>query len=180
MMTNLAPAFAMTRAQDAALIEDRQAITQTNHPLNPVVQHLQHQLANSIVLFLNYKMCGWKAEGHSFFGTRAAFSELAESMKVIFDKLGDRLRMIGQDPEVDLEYLLEEAAVKQTQPGEDFAQLLEVADSNAIIVIRELRDAIRDLRKREEDPGSIELLLSVLKIHEEHEWFLREMGKPKN
>ena len=164
--------------QDELLIaEDRQAITKTNHPLNPVVQHLQHQLANAIVLFLNFKMCGWKAEGHAFFGTRAAFSELSEKMKVVFDQLGDRLRMIGQDPEVGLEFILEEATVKQSEAGIDFAELIAEADGNAIIVIREIRDAIRDLRRRDEDPGSVELLTSILRVYEEHEWFMRELLK---
>jgi DNA-binding ferritin-like protein len=175
MNTQLAEA---SYQSEALLAEDRQAISRTNHPLNPVVQHLQHQLANAIVLFLNFKMCGWKAEGRAFFGTRAAFSQLAEKMKDVFDQLGNRLRMIGQDPEVGLENLLEEAAVKQTQPGLEFEELLADADANAIVVIREIREAIRDLRRRDEDPGSIELLVSVLRVHEENEWFLRELVKP--
>ncbi len=70
MNTNLAEALEL---DEAIVAEDKQAITKTNHPLNPVVQHLQHQLANAIVLFLNFKMCGWKAEGHAFFGSRATF-----------------------------------------------------------------------------------------------------------
>jgi starvation-inducible DNA-binding protein len=178
-MNNNLAADLETSYQDEVLIaEDRHAITQTNHPLNPVVQHLQHQLANAIVLFLNFKMCGWKAEGHSFFGARAAFSQLAEQMKDIFDELGDRLRMIGQDPEVGLEYISEEATVKQTQSGSPFENLLADADANAIIVIREIRDALRDLRRRDEDPGSVELLVSILRVYEQHEWFLRELVKP--
>ncbi len=99
-------------------------------------------------------------------------------MKDVFDQLGDRLRMIGQDPQVGLEYVLEEAAVTQTQAGSSFDELVADADANAIVVIREIRDALRELRRRDEDPGSVELLVSVLRVHEQNEWFLRELAKP--
>lgn len=159
------------------LAEDKAAITETNDPRSPVVQHLQHQLANSILLFLEYKKCSWQSEGIAFRSLRETFDSFANQTKGIFDQLGERLRMIGQDPDLILDSIIDGAGIKQSPTGMSFQDLLANADANVIAVIRELRDAIADLRNNGDDPGSMDLLVSIVRQHEEHEWFLRQMMK---
>jgi len=178
MNSNQSENLVTDRQEEMLLAEDLQAITRTNHPLNLGVQHLQHQLANAIVLCLNLKMCNWKAEGQAFFGARSAFSQLSEKMEGVVDQLGDRLRMIGQDPQVGLGLILEGATVTQAEAGSEYRELLANADANAIIAIREIRDAIVALKRRDDDPGSIDLMVSILRMYEEHEWFFRRLLKP--
>lgn len=167
----------MNTTEATLLAEDTVAITETNDPRSPVVHHLQHQLANSILLFLEYKKCSWQSEGVSFRSLRETFDGFANQTKSIFDQLGERLRMIGQDPDLILDALIDGAGIKQSPTGLHFQDLLATADANVIAVIRELRDAIADLRNNGDDPGSMDLLTSIVRQHEEHEWFLRQMLK---
>jgi DNA-binding ferritin-like protein len=157
--------------------EDELEITKTNDPAALTVQFLQRQLANSLVLFLNYKTCGWQCSGRSFGELERLFREFAEENKRRFDELGDRLRMIGQDPELHLESLPESSGVKQILSGGGNEELFAAAGENAIVVIRELRDQVRSLAREQEDPGSIHLLIDVLRMHECHEWKLRQLLK---
>ncbi len=163
--------------REILLAEDEAAITKTNDPRSPVVQHLQRQLANSILLFLEYKKCSWQSEGVACPVLQTTFDTFANEIKTNFDQLGARLRMIGQDPDLLLDSLLDGAGIKQSPTGLSFRDLLASADANAITVIRELRDAIADLRINGDDPGSMHLLVSVVRQHEEHEWILRQMLK---
>ncbi len=177
--TAASPAFESSEVDQTQILlaEDQAAITKTNDPRSPVVQHLQHQLANSILLFLEYKNCSWQSEGIAAHSLRETFDTFADQTKGIFDQLGNRLRMIGQDPDLILDSLIEGAGIKQSVNGIPFLDLLASADANAITVIRELRDAIADLRNNGDDPGSMDLLVSIVRQHEEHEWFLRQMLK---
>ncbi len=177
-MENVAQAAIDQMHQDETLLrEDELEITTTNRPSSPTVQFLQRQLANSLVLFLNYKTCGWQSCGRSFGELERLFQEFAEDNKKRFDELGDRLRMIGQDPELHLESLLECSSVKQALSGAGNEELFAAAGGNAIVVIRELRDQVRTLWREQEDPGSIQLLTELLRMHECHEWKLRQLIK---
>jgi DNA-binding ferritin-like protein len=177
-MGNVAQAAIDQMHQDETLVrEDELEITRTNCPSSPTVQFLQRQLANSLVLFLNYKTCGWQSCGRSFGELERLFQEFAEDNKKRFDELGDRLRMIGQDPELHLESLLECSSVKQALSGAGEEELFAAAGGNAIVVIRELRDQVRTLWREQEDPGSIQLLTELLRMHECHEWKLRQLIK---
>ncbi len=159
------------------LAEDIAAITKTNDPRTPVVQHLQRQLANSVLLFLEYKKCSWQSEGIAFRAVQKTFETFANETKSSFDLLGNRLRMIGQDPDLLMDAIVDGASVQQTQAGLPFLDLLSAADANVIGVIRELRGAIFDLNANREDPGTVALLVSVVRQHEEHEWIMRQMMK---
>ncbi len=159
------------------LDEDVAAITRTNDPRSPVVQHIQRQLANSVLLFLEYKKCSWQSEGIAFRAVQKTFETFANQTKDSFDQLGSRLRMIGQDPDLLIDSIIDGASVQQTPAGLPFHDLLAAADANLIGVIRELREAISDLNANREDPGSVALLVSIVRQHEEHEWILRQMMK---
>jgi DNA-binding ferritin-like protein len=152
-------------------------ISRTNDSSNPVVLHLQRQLANGVVLFLNYKTCAWQACGLSFFGLRESFVEMAEDTKGAFDRIAERLRMIGQDPDVGLEALSQSTSVKQSITSSSYDELLTNAGENLILVIQELRKAVRALAFEGEDPGSVQLLTEVLRLHERHEWIVRQLAK---
>lgn len=166
-----------TAHQDETLIrEDEAAITTTNSPASPVVQALQHQLANSLILFLNYKTGAWQSSGKSFQQLQRLFTEVSEETKTAFDALGDRLRMIGQDPELKLEAISMDASVKQSLPASSAVSMAQLASENLIAIIRELRDQIRALRVDEEDPGTTAMLIDLLRMHEKHEWYMRQIA----
>lgn len=145
----------------------------------PVIQHLQKQLANAIVLYLNFKLCGWKAAQQGSFTLQAEFSQLAENMKAVFDGLDERLVLIGDGSDVALETLIAEATVRQVPRETEFESMLAAAEANALHVVRETRQAVAVLTRNDhDDPASVELLMAVLKVYEGQEWYLRELSGP--
>ncbi len=56
--------------------------------------------------------------------------------------------------------------------------MIEEADTNLLVVIKEMRDAAR-ATDESNDSGTVDLFSRVVQIHEKHEWFLREILKRK-
>jgi starvation-inducible DNA-binding protein len=56
------------------------ALVRQNRPDDPVVMHLQRQLANAFVLHANYKRYHWQAYGPLFRDLHLLFDELATAV----------------------------------------------------------------------------------------------------
>jgi starvation-inducible DNA-binding protein len=153
--------------------ETARAISDTNYAEHPLVQDLQHLLASSVVLFLNYKQYSWCATGPTFQQVHDVFAGFAEAVKTSFDQIAERLRMIGQDPIVNLDQIAYLSRVKQSAMGLTDEAMLGEADANAILMIESIRRAIR-VSRDSEDPGTADLLAECLRVHERHEWILRQ------
>jgi starvation-inducible DNA-binding protein len=52
--------------------------------------------------------------------------------------------------------------------------MVEEANRNALVVIREIRQAVK-LADEHGDPGTVDLLSRLVQIHEKQEWWLRDM-----
>jgi starvation-inducible DNA-binding protein len=151
------------------------AISQTNSADNPVVLHLQRQVANAFVLYANYKRGHWQARGPLFRSFQQLYDELAADVLATLDELADRLRMIGQDPIASPSEVVERASVTPASIG-DQRSMAEAANEQLLEVIRELRQGQRAAIDAG-DPGSAELFSRVVQVHERHEWFLRNLTK---
>ena len=172
----------MTKSANAPLMSDAQftLMSKAYDSRPPVIQQLQRQLANSIVLYLNFKLCGWKAEQYGSFTLQAEFSRLAGNMKSVYDGLDERIQLIAEDSDVALESLVEDATVRQVSRETAFESMLAVANANAMLVVRETRQAVAELsRDDHDDPASAELLSAVLKVYEAQAWYLRELIAPE-
>jgi starvation-inducible DNA-binding protein len=156
--------------------EAAREITHLNSPDNPVVEHLQRQLSNALVLFLNYKHYHWRISGPLFRDLHKLFDEFSEELEESLDELAERLRMIGQTPAVLYQELPQRASVEPTHAEGNVREMIEEADRNAIRIIREMREAVHAAEK-EDDPGSVDLFSQTVRMHEKHEWYLREILK---
>lgn len=152
-----------------ALIKE---ISKTNHPQNPVVKGLQTLLANSYVLNLNYKHYHWQTFGPLFRDLHHLFDELAEAVYATTDEIAERTRMIGQNPISHFDEFLKQATVKPAAKNNDMEGMIKEARENTLIVIKEMRDAIK-VADQADDPGTADLFTRFIQIHEKHEWFLR-------
>jgi DNA-binding ferritin-like protein len=141
----------------------------TGHSL---VQHLQHLLASSVVLFLNYKHYSWATRGLSSIETDDIITGFAQAVKISFDEIAARLRIIGQDPIVTLDKITHLSYVKQSSNGMTDLEMLVEAEANTIVMIAKTRRAIQ---AAVEDPGSAELLAKCLRLHQKHEWIIRQL-----
>jgi starvation-inducible DNA-binding protein len=55
-------------------------------------------------------------------------------------------------------------------------EMIEEADANLMVVIKDMRDAA-EIADENKDRGTSDLFSTCLQVHEKHEWFLRELLK---
>jgi starvation-inducible DNA-binding protein len=149
-------------------------ISKENAPDNPVVEHLQRQVANAVVLYLNYKHYHWQTYGPMFRDLHLLFDEFAEAVLSTADDFAERVRMIGQDPVAAPQEMLATASVKVAGRGRTMREMIQEADENLLIVIKEMRAGARAADKAH-DPGTVDLFSRHVQIHEKHEWWLRDI-----
>src|SRR5690242_70791 len=155
-------------------------VSQENREDHPVVQHLQRQVANAMVLYANYKHYHWQTYGPLFRDLHRMFDEFAKDVLETIDEMAERIRMIGQDVQnVHLKQMQEAANVHSAAAGQSLKEMVEEADANLLVVIKDMRDAARAADEGN-DPGTVDLFSKTVRIHEKHEWFLREVLKKKD
>ena len=149
-------------------------ISRENAPDNPVVEHLQRQVANALVLYLNYKHYHWQTYGPMFRDLHRLFDEFAGAVLGTVDEFAERVRMIGQDPVASPQEMLQTASVKVAGRGQTMREMIKGADENLLIVIKEMRAGARAADEAD-DPGTVDLFSRFVQIHEKHEWWLRDI-----
>jgi len=157
-----------------------QEVSQENRIDHPVMRHLQREFANAFVLYANYKHYHWQMYGPLFHDLHLMFDEFADDVFKTIDELAERIRMIGQDIQsVQLTQMQEAASVHSAQPGQTAREMLEEAGANLLVVIKGMRDAAKAADDAG-DPGTVDLFSKSVRMHEKHEWFLREVLKKKD
>ena len=155
-------------------------VSKENRKAHPVVQHLQVQVANAFVLYANYKHYHWQTFGPLFRDLHLLFDSFAKEVLETIDQLAERVRMIGPDLEfVQLREMQEGAQVHSTRANQSMREMIEEADANLLVVIRDMREGAKTADSHN-DPGSVDLFSKIVQIHEKHEWFLREVLKKRD
>ncbi len=149
-------------------------ISKENAPDSPLVEHLQRQVANALVLYLNYKHYHWQTYGPMFRDLHLLFDEFAKAVLETIDEVAERVRMIGQDPVAAPQEMLATASVKVAGREQTMREMIQEADDNLLIVIKEIRAGARAADKAD-DPGTVDLFSRFVQIHEKHEWWLRDI-----
>lgn len=166
-------------AQAAKIKKVEQQISQNNTANNPVVVNLQTQLANSFLMYLNYKHYHWQTFGPLFRDLHLLFDDLSAEVLESTDEIAERIRMIGQNPIAGVNELLKHGTVKPAEKGQDMRGMIEEANNNCILIIKEMRDAIK-ISDDNDDPGTSDLLVRYLRVYEKQEWMLRELLEKKD
>jgi starvation-inducible DNA-binding protein len=155
-------------------------VSQENRTDHPVVQHLQRQVANGFVLYANYKHYHWQTYGPLFRDLHKMFDKFAQEVLATIDVMAERIRMIGPDVEcVQLRDMQEASDIQSAGAGQSMREMVEEADANLYVVIKDMRDAARAADENN-DPGSVDIFSKIVQVHEKHEWFLREVLKKKD
>ncbi len=71
------------------------------------------------------------------------------------------------------------SSVHSAAAGQSIREMIEEADADLLVVIKEMRDAAR-AADESNDPGTVDLFSRIVQIHEKHKWFLREILKKKD
>jgi starvation-inducible DNA-binding protein len=155
-------------------------VTRENREDHPVVEHLQREVANAFVLYSNYKHYHWQTFGPLFRDLHLMFDEFAGHAIGSIDEMAERIRMIGQDVQsVQLKQFQQAASVQSAKSGQSMREMLEEADANLLVVIKDMRDAAK-LADENNDPGTVDLFSKLVQLHERDEWFVREVLKKKD
>jgi starvation-inducible DNA-binding protein len=149
-------------------------ICQENTPYNTVVMQLQRQVANAYLLYTNYKHYHWQTYGPLFRDLHLLFDEFADAVLQTTDQFAERIRMIGQDPLSSPLEMVETASVQVAARKNTIRNMLAEADTNLLMVIKEMREGVRTATAQD-DPGTADLFITAVQIHEKHEWWLRAM-----
>jgi starvation-inducible DNA-binding protein len=137
-------------------------------------------VANAFVLYANYKHYHWQTFGPHFRDLHLMWDEFAKETLATVDELAERIRMIGQDVQsVQLREMQERANVHSAGPKQSVREMIEEADANLMVVIKDMRDAA-EIADDNKDRGTSDLFSNCLQVHEKHEWFLRELLKPND
>ena len=149
-------------------------ISRDNTPESDVVEHLQRQVANAFVLYANYKHYHWQTFGPLFRDLHLLFDEFAKAVLETIDDFAERLRMIGQDPVFHPEEIARFASIGFSGDAGTMREMIAEADENLITVIGEMREAAR-VADDNDDPGTNDLFAGLVRVHEKHEWWLRDI-----
>src|SRR4030095_12236389 len=131
-----ASAQKLTKSSAEALAQE---ISKENAPDNAVVNHLQRQVAHAFVLYINYKHYHWHTYGPLFRDLHLLFDEFAEAVLGTLDEFAERIRMIGQDPIFSPKHAMEMASVEVAESGTTVREMIQEADNNLLVVIRDMR-----------------------------------------
>jgi starvation-inducible DNA-binding protein len=151
-------------------------LNKENTESSPIVKALNLQVANAFVLYANYKHYHWQTFGPLFRDMHKLFDELALEVLPTLDELAERVRMIGQDPPAHLLQASDLASVAPAAPHSTMREMVEEADRNLLVVIKEMRKAAK-VADEHNDPGTVDIFSKMVQIHEKHEWFMRDILK---
>lgn len=141
---------------------------------SPIVQDLRRQVANAVMLYLNYKHYHWQTYGPLFRDLHKLFDSFANDVLESLDPLAERVRMIGQDPPAHPIEAADLASVSTAAPHSTMREMVEEADRHMLIVIKEMRHAAKRADEHN-DPGTVDLFSRLVQIHEKHEWWARDI-----
>jgi starvation-inducible DNA-binding protein len=144
-----------------------------------VAGHLQKQVANAFILFANYKHYHWQTYGPLFGDMHLFFGDLANSVLLTIDELAERLRIMGENPVSDYRVLLDMSRIRPARSRQTMKEMLTEARDNLLPVISDMRDAA-GLAGEGNDPGTVDLFSKTVRLHEKHEWFLRQILTEKD
>jgi starvation-inducible DNA-binding protein len=146
---------------------------------SPVVESLRRQVANAFVLYANYKHYHWQTYGPLFRDLHKLFDKFADAVLDSLDPLAERVRMIGQDPPAHPIETMDIASVSAAASHLSPHDMVQEADRNELIVVKEMRQAAR-IANEHGDPGTVDLFSRLVQVHEKHEWWLRDILRKRD
>ena len=143
------------------------------------VDALQQTVANSFVMYMNYKRYHWNTFGPLFREIHLLFDENAEQVLKSIDEFAERARILGGEPIGTPEEVSRHASIKTARSQMTIKEMIEQAISNHKQIMSEFKDAIK-LADSQNDPGTADLFIKIIQVHEKQEWFLREHLKKQD
>jgi starvation-inducible DNA-binding protein len=139
------------------------------------VEVLNQILADTMVLRDLYKKHHWQVAGHTFYQLHLLFDKHYGEQSTLVDTIAERIQSLGGISVAMAHDVVEMTCIERPPRGREqvpvqLSRLLEAHE----IIIREVREAARQVAAAGDD-GTNDLLVSdVLRTHEMQVWFLAE------
>ncbi len=128
------------------------------------IKPLETAVANSYVMYMNYKRYHWNTFGPLFRDIHLLFDSHAETVLNSADEFGERARILGAEAIGSAEEVVKHATVKHARSGMSMKEMIEQAVANHRTIITEFKNAIK-VADKENDPGTADIFTRIIQIH---------------
>lgn len=141
-----------------------------------VIARLNTLLADEHLLYTKTRNYHWNVTGIHFVALHELFEKQYDRLQLMADEIAERTRMLGGTAVGTMAEFLERTRLSES-PGvvpaapDMLANLLDDHEH----IISTLRDDIEACMEEYDDEGTADLLVGVMRSHEEIAWMLRSM-----
>jgi starvation-inducible DNA-binding protein len=141
-----------------------------------LIERLNKTLADEHILYTKTRNYHWNVTGIHFATLHELFEQQYDRIKVMADEIAERTRMLGGTAIGTLSEFLENTRLSEN-PGtipsapDMIANLLDDHEQ----IISDLRKDIETVAEEYNDEGTADLLVGIMRSHDEMAWMLRSM-----
>ena len=139
--------------------------------LAPVVNELNHLLANYQIYYQNLRSFHWHVEGQNFFELHEIFEQLYNDAKVKIDEIAERILTLRHYPMSNLSDYIDHADIREARSLVSDDEMIKITLENHEAIIHNMRKVI-DVAGHVQDEGTIDMIASFLADIEKRSWML--------
>lgn len=139
-----------------------------------LVDILTQLLADEYTLYTKTRKSHWNIYGKNFYSLHKLFESQYEQLAEIVDDIAERIRVLGSFTIGTLEEFKSKTEIIE-RPGvyQSDAELIQDLLSDHEIIIRYLREKIKETDEKFDDAGTTDFITGIIQIHEKTSWMLR-------
>ncbi|AYD46745.1 Dps family protein [Arachidicoccus soli] len=138
-----------------------------------VANKLQQLLSDEQILYAKTRNYHWNIEGPNFMEMHKFYEGLYGELAEVIDQIAERIRKIGHYAQGRLEDFLKQTNLLEGEYTNDQNTQLRNLLSDHEVIIRNLRNDIKDFEDKYKDVGTTDFVTGLLQEHEQWAWFLR-------
>lgn len=139
-----------------------------------IVFGLNSVLANEYSLFTKTLNYHWNITGPRFHSLHVFLGEQYNQLLVMMDEVAERVRVLDERPISTIKGMYTNMEIKDGGMSTPTAEMMfENLLMDHLTIQSQLKEIIMESKKFTDDPGSEDLLISILRKHEVMSWMLR-------
>jgi starvation-inducible DNA-binding protein len=139
-----------------------------------ITRSLGQLLADEHVLYIKMRNFHWNLTGPSFVEIHEFIEKLYNKTALEIDEVAERIQQLGYPSPGSMSEFLKLATLEEAPGGkkDQMAAVKELAADNDFMA-RNLRELIKGMGEKYDDPGTVDLLTKLIQSHEKSAWMLR-------
>lgn len=140
--------------------------------IDALAKALDELLANNMVLYTKTLNAHWNLVDPRFISLHLLFEEHYKALQESGDLIAERIRMMGIFVDARLSHFQKRASLKEFDAPLSGNAFIDALASDHEATVKKMREVIA-LSEKLKDPGTVDMLSSLLRDHEKIAWFLR-------